>query len=276
MGSLQGVTMQVTETFGDLFLVDMVDYGCPYFQDGRTATVELVYPFEDQTRAYHRYLERGYCRSGPAWFANRCRGCRECVPYRLAVGDFAPTKTQRRIFRRNADIDIRIVPSSDLDEEKLDLFRRYKIGRHAGNPEENVLEEAAQVHFGYPGTFQVLYRLDGKLIGVSVVDAAADALSAHCFYHDPDCANRGLGTFSAMTEIRLARELGKMWYYLGFFIDGIRNMRYKGHFGPASILNESGWVPFPGMSEHPQEREGSAEIPPDEARTIPGKEGKSE
>jgi arginine-tRNA-protein transferase len=266
--------MQVTETFGDLFLVDMVDYECPYFQDGRAATVELVYPFEDQTRAYHRYLDRGYCRSGPAWFANRCRNCRECLPYRLAAADFAPTKTQRRTFRRNADVEVSIVPASDLDEERLDLFRRYKIGRHAADPEENVLEEAAQVHFGYPGTFQVLYRLQGKLIGVSVADVAADALSAHCFYHDPAFADRGLGTFSAMTEIRLAKELGKKWYYLGFFIDGIPNMRYKGRFGPAFVLTEAGWVPFSGLTEHPGSRAGeSSESASEEARPNPGKDG---
>lgn len=239
--------MQVQESYGDIYLTDFADYPCPYFQDGRVASVEMVYPFEDQARNYHRYLDKGFCRSGPAWFANRCRECRACQPYRLSVEGFQPSRSQRRTWKKNTDISVQTVPASDLDEEKLDLFRRYKAGRHKAPDGENVLEEAAQIHFGYPGTIQLLYRLGSKLVGVSVVDVAADALSAHCFYHDPELSERSLGTFSAMHEIGLAREMGRQWYYLGFYIDGISNMRYKGRFGPAQVLGENGWRDFGGM-----------------------------
>src|SRR3546814_11911390 len=76
---------------------------CPYLAGGveRKLVVRLEDPesaslFADLSRA-------GFRRSHAFAYRPACRGCRMCVPVRIAVERFAPTRSFRRVARPHAD-----------------------------------------------------------------------------------------------------------------------------------------------------------------------------
>ena len=61
-------------------------------------------------------------------------------------------------------------------------------------------------------------RLDGKLIAVGVLDLLSNSISSVYFYYDTDYDHLNLGTYSALIECYLSRNLNYTWYYMGFYI----------------------------------------------------------
>ncbi len=87
----------------------------------------------------------------------------------------------------------------------------------------------------------IRYELGGALVGVSWVDILHDGLSSVYFAFDPDYASRRLGSYSIMKEIEWARDIGKSWLYLGFWVPGGKSMDYKAQFRPHEIAPERRW-----------------------------------
>lgn len=44
-----------------------------------------------------------------------------------------------------------------------------------------------------------------------------------------------------MTQIELARKMGKKWLYLGYQVDGCKKMNYKKNFHPYQLLIDHQW-----------------------------------
>jgi leucyl-tRNA---protein transferase len=77
-------------------------------------------------------------------------------------------------------------------------------------------------------------------VGAGICDVSSRSLSSVYFYFDPEHCDRGLGTWSILREIGLARELQLAYYYLGYWIEGCSKMAYKAAFGPHEILQPWG------------------------------------
>lgn len=54
---------------------------------------------------------------------------------------------------------------------------------------------------GY-GSFHQHYRINGKLVGVGVVDILNNCLSSVYFFYDPDFQFLNMGTYSALRQVR--------------------------------------------------------------------------
>jgi arginine-tRNA-protein transferase len=104
------------------------------------------------------------------------------------VEAFVPNKTQRRVFRRGeAQLQSEMGPPT-VTSQKVALYNRHKVERGLLVGDGLVDAESYEQFLGQTcvDTIEITYRHDGALIGVAVVDRAADALSAvYCFY-DPD------------------------------------------------------------------------------------------
>jgi hypothetical protein len=59
------------------------------------------------------------------------------------------------------------------------------------------------------GSHHVLYRLDGKIIAIAVLDLLPNAVSSVYFIWDPDYAGLSLGKLSALREAQMVREMQK-------------------------------------------------------------------
>jgi arginine-tRNA-protein transferase len=77
------------------------------------------------------------------------------------------------------------------------------------------------------------YILEGKLIGIGVVDMVDDGISSVYFFYDPAYKEYRLGVFSSIIEIEYVRWMRLSfpefrYYYMGFYIPNSKKMNYKG------------------------------------------------
>jgi arginine-tRNA-protein transferase len=224
---------------------------CNYYNDGRLERLELFYPDPIQMEEYHLFLKMGYRRYSNFFYHTICPNCRECVPLRIKLNQFQLTRSQKRTLRKNKDIKIEVNSQSFLDENKIALYAKYKTTKHPDNEIHQFDQEIAHFHYGFSHVLELNYFIEDKLIGVSILDDTKDGLSAVYFYYDTDYLDRRLGVFSALSEIELARETGKKYYYFGYYIEGIQRMAYKKFFRPNQILKNGIWVDFLNLKIRP-------------------------
>jgi arginine-tRNA-protein transferase len=96
---------------------------------------------------------------------------------------------------------------------------------------------------------ELLYLKDGRLLGVALIDILPQAISAVYCYYDPEERQRGLGVFSVLQHIEIARTRGIPWMYMGYWVEGNASMRYKASYQPHEIL-----AGRPEFSEEPDWR----------------------
>ncbi len=196
----------------------------------------------------------GFRRSQSIAYRPACEGCRACVSVRVLVNEFRPTRSMRRITRRNADIasDMRVaVPTS----EQYSVFRAYLDSRHrdGGMADMTVLDYAMMVEDSHVKTRIVEYRLaeeaiapgrrsGGDLVAVALTDVLGDGLSMVYSCFEPDQSARSLGTYMVLEHIARAQSMGLAYVYLGYWVRGSGKMDYKSRFLPQEQLTPDGWL----------------------------------
>ena len=184
-------------------------------------------------------VERGWRRFGPEYFRPMCSGCDECVSLRVAVGDFRPSKSQRRVARRCAGVKV-LVGRPRTDGARVELYGRWHAAREAARGwQENALdEEAYRRQFCFPHVCgrEMTYWVDGRLAGVGLVDEMPGSISSTYFFFDPVYGGLSLGVYSALCEIAWARSMGKGYVYLGYRVAGCGSLVYKSGFRPHELL----------------------------------------
>lgn len=225
-------------------LVTSPDHACSYLP-GRMARTRALWAASMPGELYHRFMDAGFRRSGKVIYQPVCAGCRACVPLRVPVETFVPSKSQRRAWRRNQDLYVSTAAPA-ATSEKHELYEKYRRGWHGS---DETPDWESFVSFLYESPVQTLefeYRdRAGKLLGVGICDVCASSLSSVYFYFDPEEARRGIGTFSAMFEIEWARHAGIAHYYLGYWVNKCSAMQYKASFRPCEGLGTDGiWRPL--------------------------------
>jgi leucyl-tRNA---protein transferase len=225
-----------------LTLVTTGEHDCPYLP-GRMSSNRAFWAEQIPAEVYHAFMDAGFRRSGKVVYQPGCRGCRQCVSMRVPVARFAPSKSQRRSVRRNQDVRV-TVGAPAADEEKFALYQKYITqwhGKESSGEDDSFESFVAFLYQSPVTTVEYQYRDPaGKLLGVGICDLCEQSLSSVYFYHDPDQARRGLGTFSAMYEISECVTRGVPYYYLGYWVDGCTTMAYKATYRPHQILYPDG------------------------------------
>jgi leucyl-tRNA---protein transferase len=225
---------------------------CPYLggKEERKVFTHLV--GERAGELNNILTQGGFRRSQSIAYRPACEGCRACVSVRVIAGEFAPTRSLRRIIARNSDLvgDMKIaVPTS----EQYSIFRAYLDSRHrdGGMADMTVLDYAMMVEDSHIETRVVEYRRRmgngagqqaGDLIAVALTDVLGDGLSMVYSFFEPDEASRSLGTFMVLDHIARARQMGLAYVYLGYWVRGSRKMDYKSRFLPQERLTPDGWA----------------------------------
>jgi arginine-tRNA-protein transferase len=213
---------------------------CPYLPD-RDAISEGFTTPGLHAETYHDLMDLGFRRSGNIFYRPRCQGCRLCVPMRIHVDDFRPSKSQRRVQRMNSDVKL-LTALPHLTAEKLAIYQRYLAHQHPGSPQNE--DEQSLREFLYQDvvdTLEVTYSIGRRVIGVSILDVCSRSVSSVYHYFDPDERHRSLGTFSLLAEIQLTRQWGVPYYYLGYWVEGSATMDYKSRFRPHELMIDGQW-----------------------------------
>jgi arginine-tRNA-protein transferase len=207
---------------------------CPYLSNRRSRS-EAYYFDTIKGAQYEWLMARGYRRSGRVVYRPRCRGCDECKQIRIPVERFEPSKSMRRIRRRNADVVVACA-SPEPTDEKYDLFTSYLNHQH---DEAMPRGRDAFLDFLYLSpleSVEFVYRLGNRIVGVSLADCCPGGLSSVYCYFDPGFAERSLGTFSVLWEVEHCREQGLAFYYMGYYVADCPAMAYKIRFRPSEVL----------------------------------------
>jgi len=132
------------------------------------------------------------------------------------------------------------VGEPDATKEKHAVYKRYLETRHDGEMSGSWTEFADFLHEAPPLAREVVYRVDGRLVGAGIVDVEPDSMSAVYFYFDPDLSDRSPGTFNVLWLLEECRRRELTSLYLGYHVADGRGMGYKTGFRPHEILGTDG------------------------------------
>jgi len=218
----------------------MLDYGCAYLPD---KTVRMHYKHIDHASKDFTttVINRGWRRFGKYFFYPICNGCDACKSLRIQVDAFSPSKSQRRVAKKNRETKITIQRPS-LSKEHIVLYNTYHAWKSAKDSWRH--REISQKEYfenfvdgAHDFGREVLYYHEGKLIGVDLIDMVNDGISAIYFYHDPEFAHLSLGTYSLLYQIELAKQMKLPYIYLGYWVEGCQAFTYKKNFKPLDLLD---------------------------------------
>lgn len=220
-------------------------YPCSYLPERQARSQVATPALLVDTAVFSELARLGFRRSGHYVYRPRCDHCTACQPARVRVAAFAPRRGQRRCLSRNRDIEYTLRPL-EFSETHYDLYRRYQAARHSGGGMDLDDREQYRAFLLASQVDSALaeFRLDGRVVMVSLIDRLLDGLSAVYTFYDPDLARRSLGVYNVLSQIELARGLGLSYLYLGYWIKESAKMAYKSDYQPLEVLRDGVWTPF--------------------------------
>ncbi|MEZ0233128.1 MAG: arginyltransferase [Methylophilaceae bacterium] len=193
---------------------------------------------------YNGLIQLGFRRSGKFVYRPHCELCNACIPVRLPVKDFKPTRSQRRAFKQHQSLTATIIPLT-FNEEHFALYSAYQIARHDGAKDHETAEQYR--NFLVQSNVESMmaeFRLDGDLKMVSVLDIVGDGISAVYTFYDASDAHASYGTYNVMWLTEWCKANNFDYLYLGYWIKESAKMAYKQKFVPQEALIDTEWVPI--------------------------------
>ncbi len=224
---------QVGRFFGEM----AVD--CPYHLPHDACFYQAFFsPLSD--RAMELFLASGYRRNGNCLYAMHCSDCSACIPIRLHPREVQLNRNQRRVLRKNRDLEVEFAPI-EASSENVALCGKFLRHRypHKKNDGKSYYE-GFFLNRIIPG-MEIRYRLEGRLVGTGIIDVGQNWMNAVYFYFDPDDAARSPGTFNILTMIKTCLKLDIPYLYLGYFIEEVAAMNYKKRFNPYHLYLDGTW-----------------------------------
>lgn len=193
--------------------------------------------------------KQGFRRSQNVLYRPSCAECAACMSARIRVADFVPSRSQRRVIKRNSNLKRRAT-SPWATEEQYNLFRRYLDGRHAsgGMADMDMFEFAAMVE-ETPIRSRVIEYSDLNVptedrdgpVAACLTDILDDGLSMVYSFFAPELERSSPGTYLILDHIDIARELGLPYVYLGYWVPGSPKMGYKANFTGLEVYRNGAW-----------------------------------
>lgn len=216
---------------------------CPYLE-GRMERKIFTRVDNDQTAHLNNILTHaGFRRSQSILYRPACELCSACKSARIPVADFEPSRTQRRVSRRNADL-LRMARPAEAMPEQFALLSRYLNTRHGDGDMAGMdfFDFASMVEDGSEQTELVEYRDSaGQLIACVLVDRLIDGFSLVYSFFAPERAKDSLGAHIILDHVERAKAENLPFVYLGYWVQGSPKMDYKAQYKPLEVLEPEGW-----------------------------------
>lgn len=235
---------------------------CPYLPGRQERKLFTTLRGQDSREMNDQLSLRGFRRSQSVAYRPACAECGACLSIRVPVAGYQPTPSQRRILKRNRDIERRAC-APWATEEQYDLFRAYLGDRHAdgGMADMDICEFASMIEETTVRTRVIEYHDPSRashdtLVAACLTDVMSDGLSLVYSFFKPEETRRSLGVHMILDHMEIARESGLPYVYLGYWVPGSRKMDYKANFAPFEYFRGGEW----------RRTEAPNELPVDELR----------
>lgn len=200
---------------------------------------------ENATKLNDSLSTQGFRRSQNVLYRPSCAECSACLSARIDVAAFQPSKSQKRLLKRNTGLERRAT-SPWATEDQYELFRRYLDSRHAegGMADMDVFEFAAMIEETPIRSRVIEYTARAgrrELIGVCLTDVLHDGVSMVYSFYTPDDPKAGLGNYMILDHVEIARAAGLPYVYLGYWVAGSQKMGYKANFSGLEVFFGGAW-----------------------------------
>ncbi|HJQ57784.1 MAG TPA: arginyltransferase [Vineibacter sp.] len=228
---------------------------CPYLPNRFETKLVTELGGPDALDLHDQLTDAGFRRSHHYVYKPLCGSCQACVPVRIPVAAFAPSRSQRRTLLANRDVTGAVVPAMATSEQYA-LFARYVAARHGdGDMAEMDFDDYRSMIEETPVDTRVAELRDGgQLIAACLTDWLGNGISAVYSFFDPRLRRRALGVQIVMWLVEEAKRRGLPYVYLGYWIAGSPKMDYKARYSPLETLGAAGWESFvPGDDAPPRQ-----------------------
>jgi len=229
--------------YNPIKLFETVTSECPYLEGQISASI-IIDPEETvKPSLFSLVSHSGFRRSGNMLYSPKCPNCTSCVSVRIPSQLFTPSRSQKRVWKKNQDLSISIEDVS-FKQEHFDLYLKYQQHRH---PESSMCDTDPEKYISFinsefSNSKFICFYLKGELIGLSVIDQFNGGISAVYTFFDPEQQQRSLGTYAILYLVKLSRLREIPYVYLGYWVDQSSKMDYKRHFKPLQGYRNRQWI----------------------------------
>ncbi|CAH1000130.1 Aspartate/glutamate leucyltransferase [Neolewinella maritima] len=200
-------------------------------------------PFTLSPESLDWHLAKGWYRMGSTIFTTHFLFFKN-RPYsaiwiRVDLRDFAFSKSQRKLLRKNAQLfDVTIAPRQ-IEEEHEALYTRYAAdfdGRLSPTIADSLEDYDGEVVFNTYG-INVRDRVSQKLVACSYVDLGNDSAASILGIYDPLLKSFSLGYYTMLLEIQYCLNQGFSYYYPGYVVPDYQRFDYKLRLGKSEYYD---------------------------------------
>jgi leucyl-tRNA---protein transferase len=220
-------------------ITDCLKSECAYLHN-QTALTEYNIISHPTFEMAESYLEKGWRRFGKMFFRPNCTNCSKCIPLKVDLNNFKPSRSMRKSIHKNKEIHVEF-GQPECTKEHITLHNIYHEYQNKKKnwPYHEISATEYRMLFCEPMIFAKEVRYFNKahkLIGVGYIDTLPSAYSSLYFFYHPEWSRLSPGVFSIMTEINQAIKNNVNSYHLGYFVEGCPSMNYKLKFTPHSLF----------------------------------------
>ncbi len=224
---------------------------CSYLPKAQAATLFVDPAAHITADIYSQLSDLGFRRSGEHLYRPQCESCNACIPVRIPVAHFTPSRAQKRCLQRNQDLTLRVVSTINSPVHYA-LYQDYITHRHGeGDMYPPSLAQYTQfLGRTWAATDYLEFWLASELIAVAVSDRLQQGVSAIYTFYSPQAQHqaRSLGVLAVLAQIQRAQQLGLPYVYLGYWIQNCRNMAYKTQYQPLEYGYDRTWTKQPPVA----------------------------
>ena len=188
----------------------------------------------------------GFRRSQTIIYRPACPTCMACVPVRINLQHFKPTRNLIKVQKHNSDLQTKLIAPQDA-EPLFALFNSYQHARHGQGDMAQMQRDdfMAMMNEGSENAeLLCLQNSTHTIVAAMLIDRLANGTSAVYSFFDPAFDKRSLGTelILRLTQETVRQQLA--YVYLGYWIKDCQKMAYKARFPALERLGPDGWESF--------------------------------